>query len=176
MPRRFLGPPKPTALTQRLLRELTAELRSPKETGQPLILEQEKDRSRAVHVTVVWDEWQPCPPEQRSDLILEAYEQAVGKEYRDRILLANGLTIPHASKLGLLPYEILPVLDRSDPDYVDELHQAMIAEGASRLGDPLTPLLCVTTAEEAEACVQRLQKRVPRSRWSTVHNEWEPRE
>src|SRR3954466_4490552 len=88
---------------------LAEELKSNKESGQPMIDEREFETG-AIRVNVIWDEWENIPHETRTETILRAYEQVEGKEYEKRIALAIGLTVPEAYSSGLLPYQVIPLL------------------------------------------------------------------
>ncbi len=146
-----------------LVAELAGELNNAHEAGQPLIEEFVFPRTNAVRTTVIWDKWDPVPDEDRSAAILQAYEQAEGKAFRDRIALAIGLTVPEAFEAGLLPFRITTALRRGDPVTAEQCREEMIAQGASVLLDPVKPQLGFTTEQEAEACRQRLIRQLPGS-------------
>src|SRR5437588_9629452 len=115
MPRKKIGVEvrlgeAPGALAERL----ASELKRSKECGQPLIYEQEF-RTGRVRVTVIWDDWDKLPLQERTATILRAYEIAEGPEARERIALASGLTVPEAHAAGMLPYQIITALRRTDP-------------------------------------------------------------
>jgi hypothetical protein len=145
-----------------LAAQLAAELKSAREYGQPLVYEQEF-RTGKVRVTVIWDAWDRLPLEERTSLILRAYEMAEGPDFRSRIALASGLTVPEAHAAGMLPYQILPALRLGDPVTPEQAREALLAEGASALVGPQMPQLRFTTQEEAEAALQRLSRRLPGS-------------
>ena len=58
---------------------LAEELKSGRACGQPVIYEQEYATKKS-RVTVIWDEWADASLEERSSIILRAYELAEGKE------------------------------------------------------------------------------------------------
>jgi hypothetical protein len=145
-----------------LVAELADELKNNRESGQPLIDEQYFP-TKAISVTVIWDKWASVPDEERSNTILQAYGQVEGKEFRDRIALAIGLTVPEAYESGLSPYQVMPALRRGDRVTAEQCRQAMLAQGASALIDPDKPQLRFPTEEAAEACVKRLTKELPGS-------------
>ncbi len=153
----------PTPQHPGLAAELASELKSAREGGQPRIEEQHFPKTGAVRVTVLWDKWAPLPDEERSVVILRAYEQVEGEEFRDRIALAIGLTIPEAYESGMLPFRLLPVVRKGDPVTPEECARAMVGEGASILFDPNNPQLRLATGEEAEACRKRLVQALPGS-------------
>jgi hypothetical protein len=146
-----------------LVAELVDELRNGRDSGQPVIEEQLFPKTKALRVTVFWDRWEGITDEDRAATILQAYEQAEGKETRDRIALAIGLTIPEGKDSGLLPYQITPALRRGDAVSLQQCAEAMIAEGASVLAREDRPELRFATTAEAEACVIRLVTRLPGS-------------
>jgi hypothetical protein len=163
MPRKKIGVQMaPAGAKGKLAEKLAQELKAGRDYGQPTIYEQEY-RTGKLNVTVVWDEWASMPLEDRTAVILKAYELAEGADFHDRVALASGLTVPEAQAAGLLPFEIFPALRPSDPVTPEQVRQAMLAEGASELENPQSLELRFATAEEAEACRQRLVKRLPGS-------------
>ena len=84
-------------------------------------------------MNVIWDAWDRLSHEDRTAAILHAYEKAEGREYRDRIALASGLTIPEAHAAGWLPYQVIAAVRKSDPVTVEQCRKALIDEGASIL-------------------------------------------
>src|SRR5437016_8057467 len=133
MPRKRRGFEEPPRRTVgRLVERLVDELKSDRASGQPII-EEEEFPTKKLRVNVLWDEWDRIPLEDRTATILRAYEQAEGRDYRDRIALASGLTIPEAHAAGMLPYQVIPALRRSDPVTMEQCRQALIDEGASIL-------------------------------------------
>jgi hypothetical protein len=162
MPRRTarIEPPRHTGggLVARLADELTNQ----RDSGQPIIYERPFG-SDLLQATVVWDEWDRLTLEDRTDIILRAYEKAEGPQARDRIALASGLTVPEAYASGMLPYQIIAAVRKSDPVTRQECRQAMIDEGASTLIEPDQPQLRFASEQEAEAAMKRLSDRLPGS-------------
>lgn len=142
--------------------QLAEELRSGRASGQPTIYEQEFPTGN-LRVTVIWDRWDRLPLEERTGVILQAYEQAEGATFRDRIALASGLTAPEAHAAGMLPVQVIAALRRDDEVTNEACQQAMLDEGASRLLGKEHPQLRFATLEEAEAARQRLIKKLPHS-------------
>lgn len=93
-------PPAEADLVARLAPALRTGGAGPEITviDQPLI------GSRYRHVTVVWDAWEKVPLDQRSKVILDAYERANPQEpWRVlEITLAVGLTPVEARKLKIV--------------------------------------------------------------------------
>jgi hypothetical protein len=142
-----------------LVDRLAHELRFNRDTGQPVIYEQEFPTGN-IRVTVIWDEWDHLTLEERTSVVLRAYESAFGRTYRDRIALASGLTFPEAHASGMLPFQIISALRKGDPITLEECRQAMIDEGASTLLSADQPQLRFATQEEAEAARKRLSQRL----------------
>ncbi|MHC5540311.1 hypothetical protein ACYOEI_18985 [Singulisphaera rosea] len=119
--------------------------------------------TKKARVTVIWDEWADVALEERSSIILQAYERAEGKEVREKIALASGLTVPEATAAGMLPYQIIAGLRSSDPFEPEVVNAAMLEQGASDLDQEDGLLLRFATREEADACRSRLAKSLPGS-------------
>jgi hypothetical protein len=163
MPRKrrgFQDPPRRAVGT--LADRLADELKSDRQSGQPLIEEEEFPTGK-LRVNVIWDDWDRVPLEDRTATILRAYEQAEGPEFRDRIALASGLTVPEAHVAGMLPYQVIAALRKGDPVTGEQCRQALIEEGASILFAEDNPQLRLPTEEDAEAARKRLAERLPNS-------------
>src|SRR5437764_15193910 len=106
MPRIRKVPETPCVREPGMIRDLAAELRNSHETGQPRIEEVTFPRTGTIQVTVLWDQWDPLPDDERAVCILQAYEVVEGAAFRDRIGLAVGLTFPEARASGLLPFRV----------------------------------------------------------------------
>jgi hypothetical protein len=151
--------PETNALVTRLVEELQQK---DKESGQPLIYE-ELFPTGKIRVVVIWDEWDRLSLEDRTAAILQAYERAEGRTYRDKIALASGLTVPEAHAAGMLPFEVLPAWRTGDPVTLEQCRQAMVEEGASKLFGPDIVQLRFATREEAEDARGRLVSSLPGS-------------
>ena len=163
MPRKKRGFEEPLRPANGELAErLAEELRHERDSGQPVVDEQTFPSDK-IRVTVIWDEWDHLPLEDRTAVILRAYELAEGREYREKIMLASGLTVPEAYAAGMLPYQIIPALRSGDKVTAEQCRRAMIDEGASVLLSPEKPQLRFATEEEAEAARRRLAARLPNS-------------
>jgi hypothetical protein len=145
-----------------LTERLADELRNNRESGQPVIYEQEFP-SGGIRATVIWDAWDHLPLEDRSTVILRAYELAEGRSYREKLALVSGLTVPEAYAAGMLPFQIIAALRSGDPVTPEQCRQAMIDEGASTLFGADKPQLRFASEEEAEAARKRLARRLPNS-------------
>lgn len=82
-----------------LSRSLAAEFHQPSPGYvQPLIsVTQPGERT---HVLVVWDEWKSLSQQERSGIIMRAYEQQYGSDEAREISVAMGLTSAEAERLG----------------------------------------------------------------------------
>ena len=169
MPRIIRGTEEVLAIPS-LVEALGDELRSSRETGQPIIDEQRFPDTNAIRSTVIWDEWARLTDEQRSSTILQAYEVVEGKPFRDRIALAVGLTFPEAYEAGLLPYCVVPLLRSGDTVTAEQCINAMRAEGASLLFDSGKPQLRFPSEQQANASKNRLTDALPGSGpvWAVV--------
>ena len=67
----------------------------------PRIIEERVPLSRALRVLVLWDRWQSVREIERSEIILEAYDQARGREAMLQISVATGVTANEALQLGM---------------------------------------------------------------------------
>lgn len=100
---RFQGHPDHEAL----LEELTTHLRQEAPEGtlaQPLIVEEEIRGSSRFRIYVLWDRWNSVKDEERSQIILEAYQNAYGSEKMLNASLALGVTSLEATQLGISFY------------------------------------------------------------------------
>lgn len=163
MPRRKFGfEERPRPIDEDLVNSLVDELKSNRELGQPVIDEQAFP-SGQIRVTVIWDEWDHLPMEDRTSIILRAYELAEGREYRENIALASGLTVPEAYAAGMLPLRIIPALRKTDSVTAEQCRQAMIEVGASTLFGTDQPQLRFASMDEAEAVRKKLVQLLPSS-------------
>jgi hypothetical protein len=163
MPRIKMGfEDQPRKTDKKLVDRLVDELKSNRESGQPFIYERAFSTGK-MRVLVVWDDWKDLPLEQRTVIIQSALEQSDGKEYRARVALASGLTVPEGVAAGVLPYQIITALRKGDKVTFEQCSEAMLAEGASQLFGPSVLQLRFPTEESAEACRRRLIKKLPGS-------------
>jgi hypothetical protein len=146
----------------KLVERLVDELKASRESGQPFIYE-ESFTTGKVRVLVIWDDWKDLPLEERTNIILSAVEKADGKDYRAKVALASGLTVPEGVAAGMLPYQIIPAHRKADKVTLEQCREAMLAEGASKLFGPNALQLRFPTEDAAEACRTRLVKRLPNS-------------
>jgi len=163
MPRKIRGvEEQPRRLIGDLAEQLAGELKSARPSGQPAI-EEQTFPTGSIRVTVIWDKWDRVALEDRTAIILRAYELAEGRGYRDKIALASGLTVPEAHAAGMLPFQIIPAVRKGDPVTSEQCRQTMIDEGASTLSSADKPQLRFATEEEAEEARKRLGTRLPNS-------------
>jgi hypothetical protein len=86
----------------KLLDELVRHLQPAQDLPQyPRIIEEDDRLSQNMHVYVLWDAWNSVSERERSEIILEAYEQARGKTEMLRVSVAIGLTPLEAARMGL---------------------------------------------------------------------------
>jgi hypothetical protein len=163
MPRKIIGTQIAlTANKNKLAERLAAELKSNRDFGQPLVYEQEYSTKKS-RVLVIWDEWADASLEERSAIILRAYETAEGAGAREKIALASGLTVTEATAAGMLPFQVFPGLRKTDPVKPEQVRDVMLEQGASKLTGEDGLQLRFVTHDEAEACRLRLIQKLPAS-------------
>ena len=92
--------PSPSAAE--LTRRLVEEWRNPESTAaQPVILEESQGANQPRHVYVIWDEWEDLSQTERSEIIMDAYEQRYGLEQSLAVTVAMGLTAEEADRMGI---------------------------------------------------------------------------
>ncbi len=148
----------------RLVAELAAEMRANHPFGQPLVLVKAYSRSGHLSVNVVWDKWAAKDGLDRAGVILTAYGKVYGEEEREKVMVPIGYTEPEAVEFGLLPFEVRPLLRKTDPpEWHTGCRQAMLDLGASDLWKKGHPRLRLPTEELAAEYVRELSTRVPGS-------------
>ncbi|MGI4789989.1 MAG: hypothetical protein ACRYFS_14205 [Janthinobacterium lividum] len=103
MPYRFIPAPSPT-YDPSYVNAIAQELRLMRDDGSPdapMIIEEQMPYSDRIHVTVIWDRWAETAPEDRSRVILDAYERVRGSESILNLSAALGLTHADAKNLGV---------------------------------------------------------------------------
>ena len=103
MPYRLVEP-EPLPENPDLVADLAQELRLMRPDGDPaapLIIEEKMRLSDRIHVTVIWDLWGEVAPEDRSRIILDAYERVRGASAILTLSAALGLTHANAKKVGV---------------------------------------------------------------------------
>lgn len=92
--------PQHDALVVELVRHLKA-VADEELPEQPRIIEESVPLSHALRVFVIWDRWSELDESQERDqIILEAYDQALGREAMSRIAVVRGLTAAEALDIG----------------------------------------------------------------------------
>src|SRR6266487_1562327 len=91
----------PSPVGQSLLNRLVDEWRSPDPGAQqPIIIEDGGGQNQPLHIYVVWDDWSPLGSIERSEVIMDAYEQVRGRSGAGQVTVAMGLTPIEADRLG----------------------------------------------------------------------------
>jgi hypothetical protein len=143
---------------QALLEQLSSELTENTKPNGPVVFEIPVGPGERIDVLVVWAEWEGLRSEDRTDLILEAYNGQ-----RDRIAQALGVTYEEAKEQQLLPYAVLPMIRRGEPD--QDVRKAMLEEGGIALPGERVELR-FPTMSMAEAAHRNLCNKLPRGYWS----------
>ncbi len=82
-----------------LQQRLAEEFQHPADEYSAPFINIERPGNR-THLLVVWDDWQNLNQQDRSSLILRAYEAAEGLESAREVSVAMGLTQEEAKRLG----------------------------------------------------------------------------
>src|SRR5205814_7263182 len=140
-------------------------LRQPSGRVMPYILEEEVSATGLRNVTVIWDRWKGIREENRSDVILAAYEAAEGKEYADSVASAIGVTPTEAVALGYLSYLAEPLRRNDDPITEADYRRAFAEEATRTLLGKSAKELRYPRVEEANEAYDRLMAALPGSHW-----------
>ena len=165
MPRHVREPFVADEKRDELMRVLVEELKQPKEIGQPVGLEDYTPETNSRRVHVIWNRWAECDRALRSGIILDAYREAFGEDYRRQITLALGVTVLEAYAIALLPFSVTPRRINGQGPSNEEYEQAMKAVGTSVFPNDDAPHLRFATLEDAEATMQLLEEKLPNSKW-----------
>lgn len=168
MPYHQSAPLQTAADRDDLVGDLVGELREPRPFGQPIILDDQTPETNSRRLHVIWDRWESCPRPIRPDVITEAFRRVFGWGHSDpQITLALGVTVPEAAGIGLVPFEVAPVVPKGEP-LPEAYRSAMISAGASMLFRGERPVLRCAAIEDAQAAVDFLQGQLPGSRWTVI--------
>jgi hypothetical protein len=84
--------------------QLVQEWREPDPARvEPFIVEEQDSRTGTLRLYVFWRAWAGLPQRERSEVIMDAFEQARGPAPEVRVTLAMGLTPDEAERLGMRP-------------------------------------------------------------------------
>ncbi len=86
-----------------LQRRLQAEFDTPSATPdvQPIIVAEPDEPEPISRLFVIWDDWQNLSLQDRSEIIMNAYQGAKGQAEAIRIAVALGLTTAEAKRMGI---------------------------------------------------------------------------
>jgi hypothetical protein len=112
-----------------LLNTLKNEWNNPKESGLPIIIEDQSLRTKSVRLYVIWDRFSEVPRDVRSQLIAEAYKD-IHRDASEQITLIIGYDVEEAVNVGLLPYKIECRLKSSEKETYEKCRQALLQFGA----------------------------------------------
>jgi hypothetical protein len=168
VPRHIIRPKPGREGHAKLVQELAKELRQPSGRRMPYVLEEEVPATGLRTVTVIWDRWKGVREEDRSDIILGAYEATEGKKSADSVAIATGLTPEEALALGYLSYKVEPLHKASDSLTEADYRGALAEEATRTLLGKSSKELRYPRAEEAHEAYDRLTKALPGSNWGVV--------
>jgi hypothetical protein len=97
---RKLASPHPKAPDLRL--RLAEEWRHPNDTAlEPVIIEEAGIANRPTHLYVIWEEWGELNQQERSEIIMDAYEEVRGRDKALEVTVAMGLTPQEARRMNI---------------------------------------------------------------------------
>jgi hypothetical protein len=168
MPRYVLSSTSRSPKHEKLVKKLVQEFTASSPNLQPLILEEHVAPTRSRHVHVIWDAWKDVADEQRSVIIMEAYQQAEGEEVAREVTIAEGVTPQEALALGLLPFKVVPTRKCDDRHSPEDYQKARAEEARHTLLGSKAKELRYARLEDAEAASKRLEQALPGSSWAVV--------
>jgi hypothetical protein len=68
---------------------------------RPDIREETDARGQTVHIYAIWDDWGALPQQDRSEIIMDAYEEALGQQKALEVSVAMGVTRDEAQRMGI---------------------------------------------------------------------------
>jgi hypothetical protein len=169
MPRHVITRREPP-IDRQLVEELVAELRNPRELGQPLILEERL--AGGLQVEVVWDRFADVSHQARASIIVDAYARAFGADHAKQIALALGMSGGEAASLGRLAYQIVPARSADDQPLTAKQREAMLRAGSAPNGD--RPDLRFATMDDAGKALDVLRREDPDTQWIVIHEVFSP--
>jgi hypothetical protein len=105
MPVKKLSQRQPSPEAQDLKARLVHEWTKKRSTAaQPIILEESGRSNEPLRIYVVWDDWHALSGIERSEIIMDAFEEVHGKDKALGVAVAMGLTPPEADRMGI-PYQ-----------------------------------------------------------------------
>lgn len=85
-----------------LVERLVEEWRNPSDKApEPIIMVKDSRPKGGVELYVVWSEWATLDQQERSEIIMFAYEQLASEDDAAAVTVALGLTRPEAQRMGI---------------------------------------------------------------------------
>lgn len=101
MPLRKLKAPSIASELLEMRSVLASEFRAPREEpAEPVIVMEDRPHGRR-NIYVIWSEWAEIDMADRSEVIMDAYEDAFGLDECLNIAVATGLTASEAERFGI---------------------------------------------------------------------------
>ncbi|HEY3243641.1 MAG TPA: hypothetical protein VGM03_09840 [Phycisphaerae bacterium] len=80
---------------------LVEEWRQPREDVPEPIIVEESGPNKPTHLFVIWSDWGDFNQQERSEIIMDAYEEARGSDLVSLVTVAMGLTPTEAERMGI---------------------------------------------------------------------------
>jgi hypothetical protein len=87
--------------SQALKVRLVKELESPNPGTEPFIILESEGSKNPIYVYVVWSDWSTLEMDERTRIIMEAYEEARGAQACFEVVTFLGLTPQEAPRFGI---------------------------------------------------------------------------
>jgi hypothetical protein len=148
-----------------LTRQLAAHIGAPVSLVEPFIVEDRVPQTRSRHVTVIWNAWKNLPRDVRSRIILDAY-QSSNRLHGDTVRVALGLTQQEAFDRGYLPFQIVPMIRKSDPVSPGEIRKALASIGGIHVKVDSARQVRFPSQSHAEEAYRRLAEKIHGPYWA----------
>lgn len=87
---------------QTFAQRIVEEIKNPQEgMAEPVIVLESQGQQTPTHLYVIWSEWGQLTQLERSEIALEAYREAKGRNFASNLRVALGLTPEEAARIGI---------------------------------------------------------------------------
>ncbi|HUB26880.1 MAG TPA: hypothetical protein VL992_15755 [Tepidisphaeraceae bacterium] len=138
--------------------------------SEPFVVENVIPQVARAHVVVIWDRWIGLSAQERSQVILDAYEKA-NRLTGISIMAATGLTAEESLRQDFLPYSIITMPQKDEKLSSKELEAAMSKAGGILVKVGESVGLRFPTRETAEAAYRKLREEIPDHIWTLAYHD-----